>query len=173
MSPTQLCIRIPQGSVLVSPFSSCPSSKDKCTWCIKLLRAWLQQIEHNCSQWWALYIHRPCATKPPSHQCIREKNRQHHRLAVPKDRVPRSVCHPGWATEFDSEVAAGDGLSLGSSGSWQRLPYGRELWWKLLATVNCLFELVGPFIPCARCCLLTFSTAAWKGLAISTLWPSA
>lgn len=80
-----------------------------CTRCISLVTA------NRAQPFPALHTCIFCAAKPPLRRCTQGKNRQHHGLALPKDRVPWSLCHSGWATELTFEVVAGDVLSPGLS----------------------------------------------------------
>lgn len=154
MSPTQLCIH-PSGHQFLSPPSHPvhPARANACyTQCIKLFRAWLQWIEHNYSQ--CQLCTSTCPVLPNRIRISAFRRTGSTTLCRTKGQGVLVHLPSSWATEFTSEVAAGDVSSLGSVGSWWGFPCGKELWWKLLATADCPFESVGPFIPCGRCCIL-------------------
>lgn len=82
----------PSGHRFLSPPSPVHPARTNvcwCTQCVTLLRAWLQQIEHDRSQQSALHVRTSRAARPHSHQCIQEKN-----LAVLPPCVPKGQGAP-------------------------------------------------------------------------------
>lgn len=142
----------------------------------------LHALIHSVLNWWGPCLTAKSTAIPSSHLCTSMcpalpnhvpvspfgRGTSGHCLALPKDRVSCSICHPGWATEFTFEVAAGNvSRQLVVHSLWKGIVLeavsDRELPCWLGRSVHSTSKVLPPYL-WYQCC---------SGLVTSTLCPSA